>query len=128
MNASAVYLNRVQATQLGVRGLSHQGRNYEGDNVVAYNETALGGLGLVRYPLTRFNRVEGTLVVEHSDRFDFTLNVDEPRRVGWIASHYLSYVHDNSLWIPSGPIDGTRFSITAGISNDFPTPGSTAIS
>ena len=57
--------------------------------------------------------------MEHSDRVDFTLPVDEPRRVGWIASHYLSYVHDNSLWIPSGPIDGTRFSFTAGISSDF---------
>jgi hypothetical protein len=59
------------------------------------------------------------MVVEHSDRVDFTLPVDEPRRVGWIASHYLSYVHDNSLWVPSGPIDGARLSLTAGISTDF---------
>jgi hemolysin activation/secretion protein len=28
-------------------------------------------------------------------------------------------VHDNSLWIPSGPIDGRRLSFTAGISSDF---------
>ena len=59
------------------------------------------------------------MVVEHSDRVDFTLPVDEPRRVGWLASHYLSYVRDNSLWIPSGPIDGGRFSVTAGVSSDF---------
>jgi hypothetical protein len=45
--------------------------------------------------------------------------VDEPQRVGWIASHFMSYVHDNSLWVNSGPIDGGRFSITAGLSNDF---------
>jgi hypothetical protein len=69
--------------------------------------------------LSRFSRVEGTAVLEHSDRVDFTLAVDEPRRVGWIASHYLSFVHDNSLWIPSGPIDGGRFSFTGGISSDF---------
>jgi hemolysin activation/secretion protein len=50
---------------------------------------------------------------------DFTLPVDEPRRIGWIASHFLSYVHDNSLWVNSGPIDGGRFSLTAGLSNDF---------
>jgi hypothetical protein len=86
---------------------------------VAYNETATGGIGLLRYPLSRFSRIEGTFVLEHSDRVDFTLPVDQPRRVGWIASHYMSYVHDNSLWIPSGPIDGTRFSFTAGISSDF---------
>ncbi len=58
-------------------------------------------------------------IAEHSDRVDFTLPVDQPRRVGWIATHFLSYVHDNSLWINSGPIDGGRFSLTAGLSNDF---------
>jgi hemolysin activation/secretion protein len=59
------------------------------------------------------------MILERSDRTDFTLPVDEPRRVGWIASHYLSYVRDNSLWIPSGPIDGGRLSVTAGVSSDF---------
>jgi hypothetical protein len=63
--------------------------------------------------------VEGTTVVEHSNRVDFTLPVDQPRRIGWIASHYLSFVNDNALWIPSGPIDGRRLSFTAGISSDF---------
>jgi hypothetical protein len=119
ISASAVYLNRERRLNWGLGAFRTKSRNFEGDNIVAYNETAAGGLGLLRYPLSRFSRVEGTLVVEHSDRFDFTLDVDEPRRVGWIASHYLSYVHDNSLWIPSGPIDGTRFSFTAGISSDF---------
>jgi hypothetical protein len=119
ISASAVYLNRERRLNWGVGAFRTKSRNFEGDDVVAYNETSVGGLGLLRYPLSRFNRVEGTVVVEHSDRFDFTLEVDEPRRVGWIASHYLSYVHDNSLWIPSGPIDGTRFSLTGGISSDF---------
>ena len=119
INATAVYLNRERRLNWGFGAFRTKGRNFEGDNVVAYNETAVGGLGLLRYPLSRFSRVEGTVVVEHSDRVDFTLPVDQPRRVGWIASHYLSYVHDNSLWIPSGPIDGTRFSLTAGISSDF---------
>jgi hypothetical protein len=119
INATAVYLNRERRLNWGVGAFRTKGRNFEGDNVVAYNETATGGLGLLRYPLSRFSRIEGTVVVEHSDRVDFTLPVDQPRRVGWIASHYMSYVHDNSLWIPSGPIDGTRFSFTAGISSDF---------
>jgi WD40 repeat protein len=119
INATAVYLNRQRRLNWGVGAFRTKGRNFEGDDVVAYNETATGGLGLLRYPLSRFSRIEGTFVVEHSDRVDFTLPVDQPRRVGWIASHFLSYVHDNSLWIPSGPIDGTRFSFTAGISSDF---------
>jgi hypothetical protein len=119
INASAVYLNRSRRVNWGLGAFRTKGRNFEGDRFVAYEETAYGALGLLRYPLSRFSRVEGTFVVEHSDRVDFSLPVDEPRRVGWIASHFLGYVHDNSLWVNSGPIDGGRFSLTAGLSNDF---------
>ncbi|HEV2084714.1 MAG TPA: hypothetical protein VGR09_06510, partial [Gemmatimonadales bacterium] len=119
ISASAIYINRERRLNWGLGAFRTRSRNFEGDLVVAYEETAAGAIGLLRYPLSRFSRVEGTVVVEHSDRVDFTLAVDQPRRVGWIASHYLSFVHDNSLWIPSGPIDGQRVSFTAGISSDF---------
>jgi hypothetical protein len=119
ISASAIYVNQQRRLNWGLGAFRTRSRNYEGDLVVAYEELAYGALGLLRYPLSRFSRVEGTAVVEHSDRVDFTLTVDEPRRVGWIASNYLSFVHDNSLWIPSGPIDGGRLSLTGGISSDF---------
>ena len=119
ISASAIYLNQARRLNWGLGAFRTRSRNLEGDLVVAYEETAAGAIGLLRYPLSRFSRVEGTVVVEHSDRVDFTLAVDQPRRVGWIASHYLSLVQDNSLWIPSGPIDGQRLSFTAGISSDF---------
>jgi hypothetical protein len=119
ISANAIYINRERRLNWGLGAFRTRSRNLEGDLVEAYEETAYGAVGLLRYPLTRFSRVEGTMVVEHSDRTDFTLPVDEPRRVGWIASHYLSFVHDNTLWVPSGPIDGRRFSFTAGISSDF---------
>jgi outer membrane protein assembly factor BamA len=119
INVTAVYLNRSRRVNWGVGAFRTKGRNFEGDRVVAYEETAYGALGILRYPLTRFTRFEGTFVAEHSDRVDFTLPVDQPRRVGWIASHYLSFVRDNALWIPSGPIDGGRLSLTAGVSSDF---------
>jgi hypothetical protein len=119
INASAVYLNLSRRVNWGIGAFRTKGRNFEGDRVVAYDETAYGALGIIRYPLSRFSRVEGTFIAEHSDRVDFTLPVDQPRRRGWIASHLLSYVHDNSLWVNSGPIDGGRLSLTAGLSNDF---------
>jgi hypothetical protein len=119
ISASAIYLNRERRLNWGIGAFRTRSRNFEGDLTVAYEETAAGAIGLLRYPLSRFSRVEGTSVVEHSDRVDFTLPVDQPRRIGWIASHYLSFVHDNSLWIPSGPIDGGRLSLTSGISSDF---------
>ncbi|HEU4474998.1 MAG TPA: hypothetical protein VFR72_09165 [Gemmatimonadales bacterium] len=119
INASAIYLNQSRRVNWGFGAFRTKGRNFEGDRVVAYDETAYGVLGVIRYPLSRFTRVEGTFIAEHSDRVDFTLPVDQPRREGWIATHLLSYVHDNSLWVNSGPIDGGRFSVTAGLSNDF---------
>jgi Tol biopolymer transport system component len=119
ISASAIYLNRERRLNWGLGAFRTRSRNFEGDLVVAYEELAMGAIGLLRYPLSRFTRVESSMVFEHSDRIDFTLPVDEPRRVGWIASHYLSFVSDNALWIPSGPIDGRRLSLTAGISSDF---------
>jgi len=119
ISASAIYLNRERRLNWGLGAFRTRSRNFEGDLVVAYEELAMGVIGLLRYPLSRFTRVESSMVFEHSDRIDFTLPVDEPRRVGWIASHYLSFVSDNALWIPSGPIDGRRLSLTAGISSDF---------
>jgi hypothetical protein len=119
LSGTAVYLNRSRRVNWGLGAFRTKSRNFEGDRFVAYDETAYGAIGLLRYPLSRFTRIEGTVVIEHSDRVDFTLPVDEPRRVGWIASHYVSYVRDNSLWLPSGPIDGGRFALTAGVSSDF---------
>jgi hypothetical protein len=119
LSGTAVYLNRSRRVNWGVGAFRTKGRSFEADQVVAYEEVSYGVLGVLRYPLTRFTRVEATTVFERSDRTDFTLVVDEPRRVGWIASHYLSYVRDNSLWIPTGPIDGGRLSVTAGVSSDF---------
>jgi hypothetical protein len=119
LSVTSVYLNRARRVNWGVGAFRVKSRNFEGDRVVAYDETAYGALGILRYPLTRFSRIESEVVLEHSDRTDFTLLVDEPRRIGWIASHYLGFVRDNSLWIASGPIDGGRLSVTAGVSSDF---------
>jgi hypothetical protein len=119
LNVTGLYLNQTHRVNWGIGGFRTAGRNYEGEQFVSYIETAVGAVGLLRYPLTRFSRLEGTLVVEHSDRTDFTLPVATPRRVGWIASNYLSFVRDNSLWIESGPIDGGRIALTAGVSSDF---------
>ncbi|HXE56930.1 MAG TPA: hypothetical protein VNK43_02920 [Gemmatimonadales bacterium] len=120
INATGIYVNQTRRLNWGVGAFRAKGNNYEGDLDVAYEEETYGAIGLLRYPLSRYTRVEGTMVVERSDRTDFTLpTVEEPRRVGWIASHFVSFVHDNSLWLPTGPIDGDRVNLTAGLSSDF---------
>jgi hypothetical protein len=120
LSASAVYLNQAHRVNWGVGAFRSAGRVFEGDLTPSYTERAEGIIGLIRYPLSRYSRIEATGVIEHSDRFDFELPVtDELRREGWIASNYVSFVRDNSLWVASGPIDGTRFAVTGGLASDF---------
>ncbi len=114
-----LYMNQTSRINWGVGGYRFKGNQYVGDFAVAYTEDVVGAFGMARYPLSRFARIEGSLDVHHSDRFDFTLPVDNPRRKGWISTQYLTYVHDNSLWTTTGPIDGHRIALSAGIASDF---------
>jgi WD40-like Beta Propeller Repeat len=114
-----LYLNQTRRLNWGVGAFRFKGNQYAGDFEVAYTENTAGVFGLLRYPLSRFARVEGQASFQHSNRFDFTLPVDQPRREGWIASQSVSYVHDNSLWVSSGPIDGHHLTVTTGIGSDF---------
>ena len=38
---------------------------------------------------------------------------------GWLMSNHISYTHDSSLWIPTGPLEGTRYSVGVGQDIDF---------
>ncbi len=118
-SASALYLNQSRRLNWGVGAFRFKGNQWAGDLTVAYRESTAGAFGLLRYPLSRYTRVEGRVVVEHSDRFDFTLPVDNPRREGWLTTQQVSYVYDNSLWISSGPVDGQVLAVTGGITSDF---------
>jgi hypothetical protein len=119
VNAVGLYLNQTRRLNWGAGAFRFKGNQYEGDYVPAYFESSVGVFGLLRYPLTRVARIEARTVLQHSDRTDFTLPVSDLRREGWIASHYLSFVHDNALWTYTGPLDGHYLSLTGGISSDF---------
>jgi len=74
--------------------------------------------------VSRFARVEAQFRFEYSDRVDFGFVAGEglagfPRRRGVLSSNYLSWVHDNSLWLPTGPVDGARTNLTAGLVSDL---------
>jgi len=119
LSGSAFYLNQTHRTNWGVGAYRLRGLFYEGNFTSLFQETSYGILGQLRYPISRFRRLEAEFRLEHSDRFDFTNPVAaEPRRVAWLAANYLTYVKDNSLWLATGPIDGERYSITAGLVND----------
>ena len=120
VNGTVAYLNQSRRVNWGMGAFRQRGLFYEGDFSSLFEETSYGAFALVRYPFTRFRRLEAEYRMERSDRFDLlTEGVEELRRVGWLASNYLSYVKDNTLWIATGPIDGERYNVTAGLVNDL---------
>ncbi|HEY3280194.1 MAG TPA: hypothetical protein VGJ83_06745 [Gemmatimonadales bacterium] len=120
VNGTVAYVNQARRVNWGFGAFRQRGLFYEGDFSSVFEETSYGAFALVRYPFTRFRRLEAEYRVERSDRFDLlTPGVDELRRVGWLASNYLSYVKDNTLWLATGPIDGGRYNVTAGLVNDL---------
>jgi hypothetical protein len=119
LSGSVIYLNQAHRTNWGVGVYRQRGLFSEGDFTSLFQETSYGVLGQLRYPISRYRRLEAEFRLEHSNRFDFVNPVAaEPRRVAWLAANYLTYVKDNSLWVATGPIDGERYSITAGLVND----------
>jgi hypothetical protein len=119
-SGSVFYLNQKRRLNWGAGAFRFRGLFYEGDFETIYDETSFGGFAEVRWPFSRFSRVEGQFRLERSDRFDLVGgDREEPRRVGWLASNYVSLVRDNSLWLPTGPIDGERRNLTLGVTSDL---------
>ncbi len=120
VSGTAFYLNQSRRINWGVGAFRQRGLFYEGDFNTLFEERSYGAFAQVRYPINRFRRIVGEYRIEHSDRLDLTSNdVDEPHRVGWLVSNYLSYIKDNTLWLSTGPIDGERYNFTGGLVNDL---------
>lgn len=120
LSGNLFYLNQKRRLNWGAGVFRQRGLFYEGDYETIYDETAYGGYLDARWPFSRFTRLEGQIGLEHSNRFDLVGgDIEQPRRIGWLASNYAGLVKDNSLWLATGPIDGERYNITAGVTNDL---------
>lgn len=98
-------------------GIFHfSGNRYDmGDPDLLYHEKSFGGYFALSYPLSKFRRLEGNVTVSNSDKDIFT--GDLPRRA-LLVSNAISFVWDNSLWGPTGPLDGNRFKFTLAYTSD----------
>ena len=81
-----------------------------------YFERTLGVRAAMNYPLSVFRRVELSGSLWKSQKSFFG---PEGRRDAFLLSNYFSWVHDNSLWHPVGPVDGWRIRITVGQTYNF---------
>jgi outer membrane protein assembly factor BamA len=97
-----------------------------------YDEESWGAMFLASYPFSRFRRIELQLGLQQSERTDLEDAYEDGffgggspgrdrdlTRSGVVSSNFLSYVKDNTLWLPTGPIDGERFNLSLGLLSCF---------
>ena len=81
-----------------------------------YYEKVFGGYFALSYPISRFRRIETNTSLSSSQREIF---LGLGTRQALFLSNAVSYVHDNSTWGPSGPLDGNRFILTLSYTTDI---------
>lgn len=82
-------------------------------------ERRYGGVAGVSYPFSKFSRVEGSLAVRGFERESDYSFLTGANAKSVIASSFLSYVSDNTLWTLGGPLTGMRYYVTVGRTVDL---------
>lgn len=110
-NFGITYLNRTHRVNYGY-GLYHLKDEYYDEFFGFYTERQYGGLGLLSYPLSKFKRIDASFFLRQSER---DVYIQTRERKALLSTGYLSWVLDTSIWDYVGPIDGTRFNVTLGL-------------
>ena len=93
------------------------GRRYDlTDKDEFFFERAYGGYFALGYPLSKFKRLETSVSLTNSNK-EVTTAIED--RKALLLSNAVSFTHDNSLWGPSGPLDGSRFNLTLAYTSDI---------
>ena len=115
LDFGATYLNQSHRLTLGV-GVFRLNEIYDTRLDLVLNEHRVGGLLLASYPLSRFDRVETSLVFRHASNHLFA---DGEFGSADLLSHYLTFIHDNS-WLGSyGLTSGWLLALSAGQTRDL---------
>lgn len=98
----------------GVYRFSGRYFNYKDDY---YYEDLVGGFFAISYPFSHFKRFEFRTSLSYSDKDFSTIGID--RRYAWLTSNFISFVHDNSIWSYTGPVEGQRYNLSVGNTFDI---------
>ncbi|NWF88018.1 MAG: PD40 domain-containing protein, partial [Ignavibacteriaceae bacterium] len=98
-------------------GVFHfSGRRYDiRDTDEYFFERSFGGFFLLNFPISKFQRIETSASLVNSDK-EVVSGVIE--RKALLLSNTISWVMDNSIWGPSGPLDGMRARVLLGYTGD----------
>lgn len=116
-NIAISKISLAQKTNYAYGVFHFSGRRYDiRDSDEYFYERSFGIYFALSYPFSFFRRLEASFSLANSDKeVFFTLK----NRKALLLTNSISYVFDNSLWASSGPIDGSRFMILLGQTNDI---------
>jgi Tol biopolymer transport system component len=115
MNIAVTRLDLTRRINM-IYGLYHfAGRFYNYYDGFFY-ERRYGGFFGLSYPFSIFRRIEASVNVRRSEKEWFSTGYF---RRAFLISNFVSFVHDNSLWGSTGPVDGSRYLITLGNTVDI---------
>ena len=115
-NIAISRLNFGKRTNFGYGVFHFSGQRYDiRESDQFFFERIFGGFFSLIYPFSSFDRIEATVSLANSDRDVVTKLVG---RKAILLSNFISYVHDNSLWGPTGPLDGSRLRVLMGYTTD----------
>ncbi len=114
-NVGVTYLQREKRMNWGI-GAFHLYNEYFNDFDGFYFERQAGIISLFSYPFSKFHRLDFTTIVKYSKRDKF-LGIGIREKL--LATNYISWVFDNSLWEMTGPIEGRRYNLSFGITSSL---------
>lgn len=110
-------ISLTQRTNFGYGIFRFSGRRYDlTDPDYFYFERVFGGYFALSYPLSKFKRLESVTSISNSEK---EIIETIRGRKALFLSNSITFVHDNSLWGPTGPLDGSRFKITFAYTSDI---------
>lgn len=115
-NIDIFRLKQGQRANYGYGIFHTRGRRYDiRDSDEYYFERSFGGYFTMHFPLSTFSRIETSASLSNSNK-EVVHNVIERKALLW--SNSIAYVNDNSLWGPTGPMDGRRFRLQLSYTSD----------
>lgn len=115
ISISRINISGRTSFQYGI--FNYSGKRYDlRESEEYFYEKSFGGFLDILYPLSKFQRLEAGVSIANTNR---EILGDVVTRKGYLLSNTLSFVHDNSLWGPTGPLDGSRFRFLLGYTSDI---------
>ncbi len=115
-NVEIQRINLGSRSNYGYGVFNFSGRRYDiRESNEYFYERSFGGFFVLHFPLSKFQRIEANVTIASSDKQVIEGVIE---RKALLLSNSLSYVFDNSLWGPTGPLDGIRARFLLGYTGD----------